>query len=208
MWARAVYQQQSAKQEHIRRSCISPAHYSCISTAKKNKKAKTFLVDTAVSTWAVYQPRELYINGNQTLRRKNFWLQPCRSGRTINRKQQSKRVSGAAVYHQRRIAVYQQRSKLKRKLFWMTQSCRPGQYIYRESCKSRAIKMNRKQLWSTQPCRPERCINHDQQSKSISGAAVYHQRCIAVYHQRGTAVYQQRKQNRSMRKHFWTTQPC
>ena len=34
---------------------------------------------------------------------------------------------------------------------------------------------NRKHFWETQRCRPRRCINRDQQSRSISGAAVYHQ---------------------------------
>ena len=62
----AVYQPRSAKQKHLWYSCISPARYSCISTAKQKKnKAKALLNDTAVSTWAVYQPREQYVNGNQ-----------------------------------------------------------------------------------------------------------------------------------------------
>ena len=41
--------------------------------------------------------------------------QACRRVRYINRNQQSKSISGAAVYHQRGIAVYQQQSKTKAK---------------------------------------------------------------------------------------------
>ena len=107
----AVHQPQSAKQDHIRRSCISPARYSCMSTAIKIK-AKSFLDDTVVSTRAVYQPRELYINSNHERKRTHFWTtHPCRPGRCLNREQQRKSISGAAVYHRRGIAVYQQQSK-------------------------------------------------------------------------------------------------
>ena len=50
----AVYQPQSAKPNHLRRSCISPARYGCISTAlKKKPEAKVLLDDTAVSNRAV-----------------------------------------------------------------------------------------------------------------------------------------------------------
>ena len=101
-------------------------------------KANARLDDTVVSTWAVYQPRELYINSNQKRKRKHFWsTQPCRPGPCINRDQQSKSISGAALYHQRGVAVYQQPSKLKRKHFWTTQPCRPGRYINHESCSKR-----------------------------------------------------------------------
>ena len=76
---------------------------------QSNLKAKALLDDTAVSTRAVYQPRELYINS-----RKHFWSrQPCRLRRCINRHQQSKSIAGAAVYHQRGVAVYQEQSKTK-----------------------------------------------------------------------------------------------
>ena len=62
----AVPQPGTAKQKHLWRSCISPARYSCISTAiNKKNQAKTLLDDTAVSTRAVYPPRKLYINSNQ-----------------------------------------------------------------------------------------------------------------------------------------------
>ena len=84
----AVYPPRSEKQNHLWRSCISPARYSCISTALKKKEysasssgrhgrvdqggvsiaravlstaieteAKLLLMDTAVSTWAMYQPQ-------------------------------------------------------------------------------------------------------------------------------------------------------
>ena len=90
----AVNQPQSAKQEHIRRSCISPRGIAVyqqpskikakaffwttqprvdqdgISTAKavyqqQSTQAKALLDDTAVSTWAVSQPR--------TAKQKHLW---------------------------------------------------------------------------------------------------------------------------------------
>ena len=138
-----------------------------------------------MSTRAVYQPRELYINSNQKLKQKHFWsTQPCRPGRCINREQQSESISGAAVYHQRGIAVYQQQSKTKAKaLLDDTAVSTRAVYQPRELYINSNQNYSEKHLWSTQPCRPGRCINHDQQSESISGAAVYHQRGIAVYQQ-------------------------
>ena len=169
----AVYQPQSAKQEHIRRSCISPARYGCKSTAINNQsestsglyrrvdqggistskavyqqqsktKAKALLVVTAVSTWAVSQPR--------TAKQKHIWRSCISSARygciSTAIKNSSKRASG----RHRRVdqggistarAVYHQQSKLKRK-----------------------------HVWSTQPCRSGRCINRDQQSK-VSVAQLY-----------------------------------
>ena len=94
---------------------------SCISTAVKTK-AKALLVDTTVSTWAVYQPR--------SAKRKHFYrscISPARcsyistaiktesestSGRHshvdqggINHDQQSKNISSASVYHHRGIST-------------------------------------------------------------------------------------------------------
>ena len=115
MSASAVSQPLSAKQEHIPRSCISPARYSCISTAIRNEsesipgphsrvdqagistakavykqqsktKTKSLLVDTAASTWAVSQPR--------TAKQKHPWR---------------------SCIHQRGIAVYEQQSKFQAK---------------------------------------------------------------------------------------------
>ena len=98
----AVYQPQSAKRKHLWRCCISPARYSCMSTAIKKTEGKALLDDTAVSTRAVCPPRELYINSNQKLKRKHFWTtRPCRPGRFINRDQRIKSLFGAAVYNQR-----------------------------------------------------------------------------------------------------------
>ena len=119
--------------------------------------------------------------------------------RYINRYQQSKSINGAAVYHERGIAVYQQPSKTKANArlddavvsTWTV-------YKPRELYINSNHKRKRKHFWSTQPCRPGRCINRDQQSKSIYGAD--------VSHQRGVAVYQQ--PSKLKRKHFWTTQPC
>ena len=140
---RAVYQQQSAKQEHIRRSCISPARYSCYQHPSE-VTGKAFLDHTAVSTEEVYQPRKLYINSN----RKQFWsTQQCRPGRCLNREEVNqtnfwrscisparyscistaiKNTSKSASGRHRHVdqggistarAVYQQQSKLNRKHF-------------------------------------------------------------------------------------------
>ena len=102
--------------------------------------------------------------------------------RYINRDHQSKSIRGAAVNHQRGVGVNQQPSKLKRKLFRTTQPCRPDRYINHDSCMSTAIRrLKRKHFSSTQPCRPGWCINRNQGSKVISGAAVYRQRGVAVH---------------------------
>ena len=111
VWSTAVYQPQSARQEHIRRSCVSSARYSCIS---KKKKKSISGRHSRVDQGGVYQSRKLYINSNHERKRKHFWsTQPCRPGRCLNRKLQNKSISGAAVYHQRGIAVYQQQSKFQ-----------------------------------------------------------------------------------------------
>ena len=95
----AVYQPRSVKRNHLWRSCISQARYSCISTATNKTKAKALLNDKAVSIRAVYQPRKRYYQQQSKLKRKHFWsTQPCRPGRCINRDQQSK-VSVAQVYN-------------------------------------------------------------------------------------------------------------
>ena len=126
----AVCQPRSAELRHIWCKCVSPARYSCMSTASKTK-AKALLDDTAMSTRAVstairkaktylaqlYINRdqhsenisELYTNSNKKRKPKHFWvIQPCRPVRYMNGEQQSKSISGAAIYHQRGIAVYQQ----------------------------------------------------------------------------------------------------
>ena len=134
------YQPRSVKQKHFWCSCISPALCSCISEAIKSE-AKEHLDDTAVSKGAVYQSRELYINSDQNGKRKHFWsTQLCLPGRCINRDQQSKSISGAAVYNEGGIVVYKQPSKLKRRHVCTEQARRPGRYITRESCISTAIK--------------------------------------------------------------------
>ena len=90
----AVSPPRTAKQKHLWRRCISPARYSCTSTATKTSsksapgrhrrvdqdgmstaravlstamktEAKALLVDRAVSTWAVYQP--------QSAKRNHLW---------------------------------------------------------------------------------------------------------------------------------------
>ena len=119
-----VCQPQSEKREHIRRSCISSARCSCISTAIKIESQSTAGrqshfdmggVSTAnskaeKSSAAVYHHRGmLYINSHQNRERKHFWTtQSFRPGWCINHDQQSELISAAAVCHQRGIAVYQQ----------------------------------------------------------------------------------------------------
>ena len=182
----AVYQPRSAKQEHKRRSCISPARYSCISTAIRNKtetipgpnirldqggistakavyqqqsktKAKALLVDTFVSTWAVPQPR--------TAKRKHLWrgcISPAPYS-CISTAIRKNKLSGSASGRHRGIN-------------------QDGISTARAACQQQS-KLKRKHFWSTQPCQPGRCINYNQQSKFISGAAVYHQFGITVYQQ-------------------------
>ena len=80
-----------------------------------------------MSTRAVYQPRELYVNSNQKPKRKHLWTtQPCRPGRCINRDQHSKSISCAAVYHQCALL-----SAIKAKAC-LAQRCRPGRCINRD----------------------------------------------------------------------------
>ena len=146
-----------------------------------------------MSTRAVYQPRELYINSNQKLKRKHFWsTQPCRPGRCINRDQQIKSICGTPVYHQRGVAVYHQQSKTKAKAL-----------LDDTDVSTRAV---------YQPRLAE---------QSISGAAVYQQRGVAVFQQQskwkakahvdqgGINRDQQINSNQKLkRKPFWMTQPC
>ena len=138
--------------------------------------ANALLDDTAVSTRAVNQPRELYINRNQNLKRKHFWsTQPCRKCGL------STAISKAIAYpaqlynYQRGIAVYQQQSKTKSKaLLDDTAVSTRTVYQPQERYINNNQTLKRKQFWTTQPCRPGRCISRDQQSKSISGVAVCH----------------------------------
>ena len=76
---------------------------------------------------------------------------PCRSGRCINLYLQSKRFYGAAVYHQRSIAVFRQQSKTKAKALLDDTDV------------------------STRPVYQARMAE-----QSIFGAAAYHQRGIAI----------------------------
>ena len=137
-----------------------------------------------MSTRAVYRPRKLYINSNQERKRKHFWsTQLCRPGRYLNREQQSKSISGAAVYHQRGIAVYQQQyiKKINESASGRHRRVDQGGISMARAVYQQQSKLKRKHFWSIQPCRPGRRINHNQQSEIIPGAAVYHQRGIAVY---------------------------
>ena len=80
----------------------------------------------------MHQPRELYSTAIGILKRKHFSsTQPCRPGRCINCNQQSKDISGAAVYHQRGVAVYQQPSKSRSTASLDYTACRPVRNINR-----------------------------------------------------------------------------
>ena len=148
------------------------------------RKSKTYLAQLYINRDQQSERiPELYITRNQKLTRNHFWTTyPCRPVRYIDRYQQSKSISGAAVYHQRGIAVYQQQSKTeaKARLDDTAVSTR-AVYQPRELFIDSNRKRKRNHFCLTQPYRPGRCINREQQSKSISGAAVYHQRGIAVY---------------------------
>ena len=250
----AVSQPRTSKRYNLWRSCISPARYICISTAIKTSSKSASGRHRRVDHGGISTARAAYQQQSK-LKRKHFWsTQPCRPGRCINHNQHSEITSGAAVYHQRGIAVYpppskiktkaflddtavstwavsqprtskqnnlwrscksparyscistvienssksasgrhrrvdqggkstarvvnKQQSKLKRKHFWTTQPCRPGRCVNRESWVPTAIKnLNGS---TSGPCRPGRFINRDQQSKIISGAAVYHQRTLST----------------------------
>ena len=128
-------------------------HQRAIAVSQPKPKAKALLDHTAVSTRAVYQSRELYINSNQNLKRKNLWsTQPCRPGRCINRDRQSTSICGTAVYHQRGIAVNQEQSKSIAKAL-----------VEYPDVSTRKVYQPR----STE--------------QSIPGAAVYHQHGVAVF---------------------------
>ena len=118
--------------------------------------AKAPLDDTAVSTRAVYQPRELYISSNEKKKRTHFWSTgSARHGRVdlggVSTSIYKKRFYGAAVYHQRGTAGYLQQSKTKKK----------------------------KRLWTTQTCH-QTGVSIAISRANISGAAVYHQRGVAI----------------------------
>ena len=181
-----------------------------------------------MSTWAVYQPRQLYINSNQNLKRKHFWTtQPCRPGRCLNREQQSKNISGPAVYHQRGIAVYHQQSKTqakallddtavstramyqprsaKQKHLW--RSCiSPAWY----SCISTAIKIESESTSGRHSHVDQGGINRDQQSKNISGAKCVSPAWNINRDQQSESISELsiNSHKNLWRKHFWTTQPC
>ena len=148
----------------------------------------------------------------RNLKREHFSsTQPCRPGRCINHNQQSKSISGAAGYHQRGIAVYQQPSEIKAKALlddtnmsiravstaiskaktYLAQVHITSAVYQPRSAKRKHIcavykqqsNIMAKALLDDTAFRPVRCINGEQQSKSISGVPVYHQRGIAVNQQ-------------------------
>ena len=187
-----VCQPQSEKQEHIRRSCISPARCNCISTAIKIKSESTSGrhshfdlggVSTASSetnellaqlyiTSTVYQ----YINSHQNQKRKHFWTtQSFQPGRFLNHELQITRTSSTSVHHQCGIAIILQQSRPQANTLLCNRVV-PTWAVYQpQKTRIKTIyNLKRRHLWWTQPCRPGRCINHDQQSKIISAAAVYH----------------------------------
>ena len=179
-------------------NCMSPARYSCISTTMKHTLlSKSILFDTALSTWAVYQPRSA-----------------------------KQSTCGAAVYHQRDLDAYQQQSKLTAKALgdtavWTSAVYQPRlltqTHLWRScmspapcSCISTAIKKESKSPSGRHSHVDRGGINRNQQNNTYL-AQVYVTR----------AVYQPRSAKRKnvsemyfnsirkcWRKHFWTTQPC
>ena len=126
--------------------------------------------EPSISGTAVYhQQRGIavykhYINSNPNLKRQRCWAtQSCRPGRYTNRDQQSKKIHGATVYHQRVIST----TFSKAKAYLVS-----GAAVYRQRGKSTAIskakaylaqlyinsnhKTKRKHRWATRPCRPAR----------------------------------------------------
>ena len=135
-------------------------------------EAKTYLAQLYINRDQQSESiSELYIKSNRTLCRKHFWttqrVDQCGISTTIS-------ISGKAVYHQRGVAVYQQPLEIKTKAF-LDHTAVPTRAVYRP--RKLYINSNRerkgKHFWSTQPRLPGRCLNREQQSKNISGAAVY-----------------------------------
>ena len=206
MSTRAVYQPLSEKHKHTWRSCISPARYSCISTAIKPQcestsgrhsrndqgsiptakaayqqqskvKAKALLDGTAVLTWVVSQPR----TSKQEHLRRSCMSQGRYSCVSPAIETSSRSASGG----HRRVAragistaraVYQQQSKTKAEAF-LGDAAMSTWAVYQTQ------PTKQKHLWRS-------CISP------------------AWVHQRGIAVHQQQYiKLKRKRKPFRTTRP-
>ena len=133
------------------------------------------------TTRAVYQQ-------HSKLKRMSFWSTwPCRPGRCINHNQKSETISGAAVYHERGVLYINSKKKIKigeaKESLDDTAVSTRAVYRWRELYYQQHSKLKRKHFWSTRPCRPARCINHNQKSEIVSGAALYHKRGKSVIQQ-------------------------
>ena len=109
----AVYQPRSAKQKPLWRSCISPAN-SC------NRDQSEIMSGPAVST--ATKLKHVWRNGvdqgdvsTAISNAKYLWRSSVSAALSINSDQRTERLSGAAIYHQRGVAVYQQPSKSEAK---------------------------------------------------------------------------------------------
>ena len=95
---RAVYQPRSAKQNHIWRSCISPAHSinrdqsEIMSGARYLPRPISSMSSAAVSTRVMYQSR--------SAKQKQIRRSCISPARPINCDQRTESLSGAAVYQQ------------------------------------------------------------------------------------------------------------
>ena len=111
----AVYQPRSAKQKHLWRSCLSPAH-------SFNRDQGEIMSGAAIS--AATKLKHVWRNGvdqgdvlTAISKAKYLWRSSISRARSINCDQRKESLSGAAVYHQRGVAVYQQITKSKAKAF-------------------------------------------------------------------------------------------
>ena len=147
-----------------------PGQY--INRNQQRKNRKNIYRATVYITSTVYQPR--------LAKQKHIWRSCISTARYINRDQQSKSISGAAVY-------INSNHKTKRKHRWTTRPCRPVRYInlnqqsksipgadvYQQHGIPTAIS-SKKHIWRN--CiSTARNINRNKHSGSISGAAVYQQ---------------------------------
>ena len=155
----AVSQTRTSKQKHFRLSCMSQARYSCISpaieTSSRSASGRHRRVDrTGISTaGAVYQ-QQSKAKAEAPLGDKAVSTWAVYQLQSAKQKHLWRSCISPAWVHQIGIAVHQQ------------------QYI--------KLKRKRNYFRTTQPCRSGRFINRDQQSKTISGAAVYHQRTLSI----------------------------
>ena len=94
---------------------LSPARFSCISTAIRSNSESISRPHGRVDQGDISTAKAVYEQQSKR-KQKHFWpTQPCPPGRCLNREQQCESISGASVYHQRGIAVYQQQSKTQAK---------------------------------------------------------------------------------------------